>query len=79
MALRSTLCAEHEIGLTTLYNRVGDGAFDGLRLLHRTLDAAVVDAFGWETSILDDVRERNRRLYDLNAKIVSGAISYKPF
>jgi hypothetical protein len=79
MPLRSTLSVEHEIGLTTLYNRLDDGAFDGLRSLHRALDGAVIDAFGWEASILEDVLERNRRLYDLNAKIASGAISYNPF
>ncbi len=79
IALRGTLCAEHDIGLTLLYNRIADGAFDALRLLHHDLDLAVADAYGWAASVLDDTPERNRRLYDLNAKIVSGAISYKPF
>jgi hypothetical protein len=79
IALRSVLCSEHAIGLTMLYNRVDDGAFDALRSAHRDLDLAVIDAFGWEAAVLGDMRERNRRLYDLNAKIVAGAVSYRPF
>lgn len=76
---RSTLCLEHEIGLTTLYNRADDGAFDALRSLHHDLDLAVVEAFRWEPDVLADLRERNRRLYALNASIVSGAVAYTPF
>lgn len=78
VGLRATLCAEHEIGLTTLYNRVDDGAFDAVRSLHHELDLTVVDAFGWEVGVLSDVRERNRRLFELNARIV-GCASYAPF
>lgn len=78
VGLRATLCAEHEIGLTTLYNRVDDGAFDALRSLHHHLDLAVLDAFGWDTGVLDDVLERNRRLYEANAR-VAGDQSYTPF
>lgn len=78
-ALRSTLCAEHEIGLTTLYNRLGDGAFEALRSAHRVLDLAVVAAFGWEQATLDDVRERNRLLYELNSAIVREQVPYEPF
>ena len=79
IALRSVLCSEHTIGLTMLYNRVDDGAFNALRSAHRDLDLAVIDAFAWEAAVLGDVRERNRRLYELNASIVAGAVSYKPF
>jgi len=78
MGRRGALCPEHEIGLTTLYNRVDEGGFDALRALHRDLDLAVVDAFGWKPKVLDDVGERNRRLYDLNARIVAGH-AYTPF
>ena len=45
---------------------------------HRDLDLAVIDAFGWEAAILGDVRERNRRLYELNARIAAGDARYKP-
>jgi hypothetical protein len=79
LAKRSALCAEQGIGLTTLYNRLDDGAFAELRSLHRALDLAVLDAYGWEPALLGDMRERNRRLYELNARIVAGQLPYEPF
>jgi len=72
LALRSALCADHAIGLTVLYNRMSDGAFDELRALHRELDLAVTAAYGWEAALLADTRERNRRLYELNRQITNG-------
>ncbi len=72
LAMRSALCAEHSIGLTVLYNRLDDGAFNELRSLHRELDFAVIAAYGWELTMLGDTRERNRRLYTLNREIVAG-------
>ena len=79
LALRSTLCSEHEIGLTKLYNSVDEGAFSALRRSHEELDLAVVAAYGWSSAHLDDVRLRNRALYDLNAAILAGDVSYEPF
>lgn len=76
--VRATLCAEHGVGLTGLYNLVDDGAFESLRNLHRSLDLAVIAAFGWEPDVLDNLRTRNRRLYDLNAAIVAGKRPYRP-
>ena len=76
LAMRSALCAEHSIGLTVLYNRLDDGAFDELRSLHRELDLAVIAAYGWETAMLGDMSERNRRLYELNRKIACGEVGY---
>jgi hypothetical protein len=35
---RSVLCQEHNVGLTTLYNLLDDGAYRGLRELHEELD-----------------------------------------
>jgi hypothetical protein len=79
LAIRATLCLEHQIGLTELYNRVDDGAFDAMRRAHRALDVAVAAAYGWEADLVDDVVERNRRLYALNAAIVSGQMAYQPW
>ena len=76
LAMRSTLCTEHAIGLTVLYNRLDDGAFDELRSLHRELDLSVIAAYGWEATLLADLRERNRRLYDLNRQITCGEVHY---
>jgi hypothetical protein len=70
--MRSVLCAKHAIGLTVLYNRLDDGAFDELRSLHRKLDLAVIAAYGWEATLLADTSERNRRLYEFNRQIIAG-------
>ncbi len=72
LAMRSTLCVEHAIGLTMLYNRLDDGAFDQLLSLHRKLDLAVIAAYGWQPALLADTSERNRRLYELNRQITAG-------
>ena len=77
--LRSTLCREHEIGLTVLYNRVDDGAYRALRAAHRDLDLAVLAAYGWSSALLDDVRRRNLALLELNAAILTGELPYVPF
>jgi len=76
---RSALCLQREIGLTTLYNELDDGAHAGLREAHRTLDLAVLDAYGWPAALLDDLAARNRRLYDLNSEIAAGGRPYEPF
>ena len=78
LSIRSTLCREHQIGLTVLYNRIDDGAYAGLRKAHLELDLAVLSAYGWSSSLLDDVRERNRAIYDRNAEIITGR-PYVPF
>jgi hypothetical protein len=79
IALRRRLCVQHDIGLTMLYNRLDDGAFEDLRVLHDELDLAVILAYRWQPNVRDDVRERNLRLYDLNARIVAGDLPYTPF
>lgn len=77
--LRSTLCREHEIGLTVLYNQLDEGAYTALRAVHRDLDLAVVAAYGWRSGVLTDARQRNRLLLDRNAAILAGEIPYAPF
>jgi hypothetical protein len=77
---RSTLCLKHNVGLHRLYRLVADGAFEALRELQVSLDRAVLDAYGLDASLLDDTRERNRQLYQLNAAIVGRrAPGYSPF
>jgi MmeI, target recognition domain len=80
LEVRAALCLEYDVGLTTLYNRADEGAYEEIRSRHRDLDVAVIDAFGWESAVLDSLRERNRRLYDLNQEIVAGRLpEYRPF
>jgi len=76
---RRLLCSEHGIGLQRLYDMLEDGAFEQLAKLHHQLDAELVDAYGWPRSTIANVRDRNRRLYELNADIVAGRCEYVPF
>lgn len=77
--LRKLLCAEHTVGLQRLYDMLEEGAFQQLAKLHRRLDAEIVAAYRWPRSTAADVRDRNRRLYELNADIVASRTGYKPF
>jgi hypothetical protein len=76
---RQAICAEREIGLTTLYNELDDGAYADLRALHERLDRAVVAAYGWPASAASGADESNRRLLELNGQIVRGEVEYDPF
>ncbi len=78
-ARRSAICLEREMGLTSLYNHVDEGAWADLKALHAELDEAVASAFGWPRSVAQDVNETNRRLLDLNRAISAGQIDYRPF
>ncbi|MGH3030193.1 MAG: DNA methyltransferase [Gaiellaceae bacterium] len=79
IARRQEICLERQIGLTTLYNEVDDGAYQDLRQLHERLDEAVAAAYGWPKSAAHDRTESNRRLLELNRKIAAGEIEYAPF
>lgn len=78
-ARRREICNEREIGLTTLYNQVDEGAWADLKKLHAELDEAVAAAYGWPKSAAHDVDESNRLLLELNQAIASGAVAYAPF
>ncbi len=79
VALRSELCAEHEIGLTKLYNAVDEGAHVDLKKLHRELDKAVAVAYGWPASVAGNTEEIIERLSALSADITAGRVEYEPF
>ena len=79
IARRSEICCERQIGLTTLYNEVGDGAHRDLRDLHVALDEAVAAAYGWAVSAAHDAAESNRLLLELNRAISGGEVAYHPF
>jgi len=77
IAVRSTLCHEHEVGLTTLYNHLDDGAFAGLADRHRLLDRAVAAAYGWSMAASnEDPNATNERLLALNFEIAAGRQPY---
>lgn len=76
---RDRLCGDRQIGLTTLYNELDEGAHDELRVLHDQLDQAVADAYGWPPSTLDDADAITGKLLERNAAIAGGEIDYAPF
>ena len=78
-ARRSELCAEHQVGLTRLYNLMDEGAFTDLKALHLALDRAVVAAYGWPESIAQDGAELVRLLTERNKEIAEGPRPYAPF
>jgi hypothetical protein len=80
MMVRRTLCGEHQVGLTRLYNHLDDGAFSALADRHRLLDRAVAAAYGWPAATsTEHPNTTNERLLALNFAIASGELSYTPF
>lgn len=78
-ARRSELCVEQGMGLTKLYNLMEDGAFADLAALHRTLDQAVVDAYGWPRAFAQDSEALVDLLAQRNREIADGVRPYDPF
>jgi hypothetical protein len=79
LARRTEICTSEQIGLTKLYNAVDDGAYADLTALHRELDEAVADCYGWPRSIAQDDAELVRRLTERNREIAEGSRPYDPF
>ncbi len=79
LARRSEICQAEQIGLTTLYNAVDEGAWADLKALHRDLDVAVAACYGWPASVAQDDAELVRRLTELNREITAGSRPYDPF
>ncbi|GAA4851554.1 DNA methyltransferase [Pseudonocardia benzenivorans] len=79
LAERSRISNEYKIGLTTLYNRMDEGAFDNLRRLQSSLDEAVVGCYSWEKAAAysDDIVVMN--LLALNEQVSQGNLPYSPF
>ena len=76
LGLRQELCLERKVGLTSLYNEVEEGMHRALEAAHLELDRAVVAAYGWDRSLVEDPEESNRRLHELNQKISRGEVLY---
>lgn len=79
LARRTQICDGEQLGLTTLYNALEDGAWTDLKALHRDLDEAVVAAYGWPRTTAQDDRELVRRLSELNREITDDGRAYRPF
>lgn len=79
LARRSEICLTQNIGLTTLYNAVDDGAYADLKVLHRRLDEAVAESYGWPKATGQDDAGIVVRLTELNRQISTGERAYAPF
>ena len=71
-------CDELQVGLTKLYNLMDDGGVRDLAEAHARLDRAVADAYGWDSSILNDERQLLDALFDLN-ELRANDSGYRPF
>ena len=76
---RQEICAAGAIGLTTLYNQVDEGAYADLKALHRKLDEAVAEAYGWPKAAAHDSDAIVHQLLELNREIAAGKRRYDPF
>jgi len=74
---RDDLCIERDVGLTTLYQAMAEGAFSELRKLHYQLDLAVSRAYGWDAQAADDGTITNPRLLEVNRAIADGELDYR--
>lgn len=79
LAHRSELCERDQVGLTKLYNAMDDGAYTELAALHRELDVAVADCYGWPAGTAQDDADLVARLSELNRQISEGERDYRPF
>jgi hypothetical protein len=79
IARRQEICVEENTGLTRLYNLIDEGAYADLKKLHRELDEAVAECYGWPKSVAQDGDEIVRRLLKLNREIAEGERPYDPF
>lgn len=78
LSRRTEICSTEQIGLTRLYSAVDDGAWADLLALHRDLDEAVADCYGWPRQNAQNGPEIVRRLTELNRSIIEGR-PYAPF
>lgn len=79
LARRTEICTTEQMGLTKLYNAVDEGAWTDLVALHRTLDEAVADCYGWPKAIAQDATDLVARLTERNREISEGERGYAPF
>jgi hypothetical protein len=79
IAHRDKLCLERKVGLTALYNQLEEGAHRELKGLHRELNRAVADAYGWPRRAAEDGEETVRLLLERNLAISRGDILYAPY
>jgi hypothetical protein len=76
---RGELCLEHQVGLTKLYNAMDEGAYADLETLHKQVDEAIAECYGWPKAVAQNEKDIVRRLTELNRQVSEGQRTYKPF
>lgn len=76
---RREIAISDNLGLTELYNRMDDGAYQDLAKLHRALDESVAAAYHWPVAIAQNGEELKSRIWKLNQQIGQGVGGYAPF
>lgn len=79
LARRREICRDRQIGLTTLYNDVDEGAHRDLVALHRELEEAVAACYGLPKRVAQDDDALVGPLLALDVEIGAGGRSYDPF
>ena len=79
LARRAEVCLAEGFGLTKLYNAIDEGAYQDVKALHRELDEAVAQCYGWPRRIAQDDAALVERLRELNRQIATGQREYHPF
>jgi len=79
VAERQAVTRREGIGLTSFYNALDEGAWRAVADLHRRLDEAVLDAYGWPRALRDDPLALKVRLAERHAAIHAGEVAYAPF
>lgn len=78
VAQRRIACDQMHAGLTKVYNQMDRGGFVDLRSAHEELDLAVIDAYGWQSKVLEDSVQLLEALFELNHKYAKDK-NYLPF
>ena len=79
VAARHAITARDQIGLTTLYNGLDEGAWQDVARLHRELDHSVLAAYGFPVSLRGEPLELKAQLASLHADIIGRRRGYSPF
>lgn len=79
LAQRQTITVREGIGLTAFYNALDEGAHRSIAELHRRLDDAVLQAYGFARALRDDPLALKAELAVLHHDVQAGRRAYEPF
>ena len=56
-----------------------EGAYADLETLHKQVDEAIAECYGWPKAVAQNEKDIVRRLTELNRQVSEGQRTYKPF